>query len=199
VGRYAVTFDEWDAAVAAGGVSYKPHDSGWGRGRRPVINVNWDDAQVYCTWLSMLIGQKYRLLSECEWEYACRAGTTTKYTFGDTITKSQSQFSENVLGSAKRTTESGAFMPNEWGLYDLHGNVWEWCEDCWSDDYNIAPAVGTAWRENSSHARLLRGGSWYDKRVFLRSAVRYKNARDYRGDTVGFRVARNLSSTTPTK
>jgi formylglycine-generating enzyme required for sulfatase activity len=192
VGRFAVTFDEWDAAVAAGGVQHKPSDQGWGRGRRPVINVNWDDAQSYIKWLSSKTGQPYRLLSEAEWEYCCRAGTETPYCFGNTIAKTQAQFSEGSYGSAGKTVEVCSFPANGFGLHDMHGNVWEWCQDCWNGNYHNAPADGSAWTTGECGRRVLRGGSWFNYPQNLRSAGRNRNIPDYRYFNCGFRLARTL-------
>lgn len=175
VGRYAVTFAEWDAAVAAGGVAHKPSDQGWGRGRRPAINVSWDDAKSYVGWLSKVTKRSYRLLTEAEWEFCCRAGTTTMYSTGETITKQQAQFSEGEWRSAKQTVEVGSFPPNAWGLYDMHGNVWEWCENVYD-----------------SCSGILRGGSWCEYSSGLRSGLRTGFRPEFRGDFIGFRVARTL-------
>ncbi|MGH6815312.1 MAG: formylglycine-generating enzyme family protein, partial [Hyphomicrobiaceae bacterium] len=192
-GRFAVTFAEWDAAVAAGGVKHKPADQGRGRGRRPVINVSWEeDAKSYATWLLNKTGKEYRLLSEAEWEYCCRAGTTTKYAFGDTISKSQAQFSEGSYGSAKSTAEVGKFAPNAWGLHDMHGNVWEWCEDNWHPNYQGAPDNGSVWSGGDTSLRVVRGGSWGSDPRFLRSACRDRFPSGLRFANVGFRVARTL-------
>jgi formylglycine-generating enzyme required for sulfatase activity len=189
VGRFAVTFVEWDAA----GLPHKPNDQGWGRGRRPVINVSCEHAKAYVGWLSQRTRRTYRLLSEAEWEYCCRAGTTTRYAFGDNITTSQAQFSEGELGSAGRTAEVGTFPPNAWGLYDMHGNVWEWCADNWHGDYEGAPQDGAIWTGGDVSSRILRGGSWYyGMRDFLRSASRYKIHPDVLISYIGFRVARTL-------
>ncbi len=137
VGRYPVTFEEYDRFCETAGVE-KPGDEDWGRGRRPVINVSWDDAKAYVEWLSQQTGKSYRLLSEAEWEYACRAGTTTRYSVGDTITDKDANFASNV----GKTTEVGSYEPNAWGLYDMHGNVWEWVEDVWHETYEGAPDNG---------------------------------------------------------
>jgi formylglycine-generating enzyme required for sulfatase activity len=194
VGKFPVTFAEWDAAVAAGGVTHTPADQGWGRGRRPVMNVSWDDAKAYTAWLSKSPGQAYRLLTEAEWEYCCRAGTATTYSFGDKISKAQAQFSEGKWGSAKQTVEVGKFPANAFGLHDLHGNVWEWCEDPWHDSYAGAPADGSVWAQGGDATkRVLRGGSWYNYPENLRSALRFRLAADFRGSSGGFRVARSVS------
>ena len=153
----------------------------------PVVCVNWDDARAYADWLSGRTGKTYRLLSEAEWEYCCRARTTTKYAFGDSISTSQAQY------SAKRTVEVGKFAPNAWGLYDMHGNVWEWCEDAWHEDYKGAPEDGTVWPGGDMSSRVLRGGSWYViDPVILRSAYRIWFLPDDRNGYFGFRVARTL-------
>jgi formylglycine-generating enzyme required for sulfatase activity len=195
-GRFAVTFDEWYAALAAGGVKHKPNDGGWGRGRRPVINVSWDDAQAYVAWLSETTGKPYRLLSEAEWEYACRAGTETAYSFGESITQAQARFSEGNWGSAGSTVEVGAFPANDFGLYDMHGNVWEWCEDRWHDSYADKPEglmqTGGAWTTGDGKSRVLRGGSWVDLPQNLRAARRTWDSTSSRGNDAGFRVARTL-------
>ncbi len=197
VGRYAVTFDEWDASVAAGGVKYTPPDQGWGRGRRPVINVSWDDAQAYIKWLSSRTGKAYRLLSEAEWEYCCRAGTETAYSFGDTLTKAQAQFSEGQWGSAGWTVEAGTFPANGFGLHDMHGNVWEWCGDCWNGDYKDKPdslkANGGAWTTGDCSRRVLRGGSWLYFPAYCRSAIRSGGFAVDRNGGYGFRLARTLN------
>ena len=129
VGRYPVTFDEYDRFCEATRRE-KPGDEGWGRGRRPVINVSWNDARDYLAWLSQETDLAYRLPSEAEWEYACRAGTTTRYSFGDGIAPNQANYADSGIG---RTSEVNAYSPNPWGLHDMHGNVWEWVEDEWHD------------------------------------------------------------------
>lgn len=196
VGRFAVTFDEWDAALAEGGVNHKP-ESNWGRGRQPVINVSWEDAKAYCALLSTVTGKVYRLLSEAEWEYCCRAGTTTSYAFGATITKSQAQFSEDLPFSARQTVPVGSFPTNNWGLHDMHGNVWEWCEDNWHPNYQGAPADGSVWPGGDTWMRVVRGGSWYSDPQDRRSARRNWFQPDDRGNSLGFRVARTLSPLSP--
>lgn len=197
LGKHAVTFAEWDAAIAAGAKLEKPSDEGWGRDRRPVINVSWNDAKAYLAWLNNKLGLEgrtdaYRLPSEAEWEYACRAGTTTPFSFGATISTAQAQFSEGSAGSAKQTVPVGSFPANAFGLHDMHGNVWEWCEDVWNDNYNGAPADGSARLTGDASSRVLRGGSWYDSPENLRSADRYRGAATNGIIVLGFRVARTL-------
>ena len=193
VGRFPVTFDEYDHYCDVNGHK-KPDDEGWGRDRRPVINVSRDDAKEYIKWLSRAVGSDndgpYSLLSEAQWEYACRAGTKTRYSFGDTITKEQAQFSEGGRVSAKHTVPVGEFQPNDFGLYDMHGNVWEWCEDCWHDDYKNAPLDGSAWLEANNgdcKKRVLRGGS-----AGTRFALRGRSTARLRGYYDHYHVTRTL-------
>jgi formylglycine-generating enzyme required for sulfatase activity len=200
-GRYAVTFDEWDACVADGGCNgYKPKDEGWGRARRPVVNVSWSDAMQYVAWLSKKTGKPYRLLSETEREYATRAGSTTPFWFGASILPSQASYDGSyAYGSGpkgehrQKTLAVDAFPPNAAGLYQVHGNVWEWVEDCYHSDYTGAPADGAAWTSGDCSRRVLRGGAWYTPPGDLRSATRGRVATDYRAGSIGFRVARTLA------
>ena len=187
VGKFAVTFEEWDACVADGGCNgYRPGDEGWGRGRRPVIHVKWDDAQAYVAWLSRKTGKGYRLLSEAEREYVTRAGTTTPFWTGSTISKNQANFSTN------KTVPVGSFQPNPFGFYQVHGNVLEWTEDCWNGNYNGALTYGSAWTSGDCISRVLRGGSWVSGPLGLRAADRYKGTSDFRYSFIGLRVARTL-------
>jgi formylglycine-generating enzyme required for sulfatase activity len=193
VGEFEVTFAQWEACAVDGGClkNKSPNDEGWGRASHPVINVSWNDAKEYLAWLSRKTGKPYRLLSEAEWEYAARAGTSTKYAFGDSIDKQQARFSDGRPGVGQ-TAEVGSFVPNAWGLHDMHGNVWEWVEDCYVPSYVEAPSDGSARTVPGCSTRVLRGGSWdYDARD-LRSAVRYKLPVVYRVDEIGFRVARDF-------
>jgi formylglycine-generating enzyme required for sulfatase activity len=188
VGKFEVTFAEWDACVAAGGCRHNPDDRGWGRGKRPVINVSWDDiTREYLPWLSRKTGKSYRLLTEAEWEYAARAGATTPYTTGRTITKNQANF------EAERTVEVGSYAANAFGLHDMHGNVWEWVQDCWNGSYSGAASNGSARTAGDCSRRVVRGGSWVASPRFLRSAVRGGYTSIIRiDDNGGFRVARTL-------
>jgi formylglycine-generating enzyme required for sulfatase activity len=184
VGRFEVTFEEWDACAAAGGCRHRPKEDGPSRARRPVANVSWDDVTGdYLPWLNRQTGKVYRLLTEAEWEYAARAGATTRYAFGDAIAKGQALFSAN------RTVAVGSFQPNAFGLYDMHGNVSEWVQDCWNENYNGAPSDGSAWLTGDCGRRVLRGGSWFVIPRALRVANRLKSASGSR-DSWGFRVGR---------
>ncbi|MBV8073942.1 MAG: formylglycine-generating enzyme family protein [Candidatus Eremiobacteraeota bacterium] len=197
VARYETTFDEWDACVADGGCNgYKPSDEGWGRGRRPVVNVSWDDAQAYVAWLAKKTGKPYRLLSGSEYEYATRAGTETAYPWGNTIGKNNANcHSCGSQWDARQTAPVGSFRPNKFGLYDMVGNVREWTEDCYHATYEGAPTDGSPWVEGADcYHRVVRGGSWLIAPAFLRSASRYWFATDYRLNYLGFRVARTLTS-----
>ena len=201
VGVYEVTFAEWDACVSAGGCNgYRPNDRGWGRGQRPVIYVSWDDAQSYVAWLSNTTGHAYRLLSESEWEYVARAGTSTPFHYGATISTDQANYNGNyTYGSGRKgvdrrqTVPVGSFPANAFGLHDVHGNVWEWTQDCWNGSYSGAPSDGSAWESGNCGRRVLRGGSWGSAPRLLRSAYRDRNNADVRGSSYGFRVSRMLT------
>jgi formylglycine-generating enzyme required for sulfatase activity len=205
MGRYPVTVGEWREFVRA---------TGWRQGgevnweapgfpqtdAHPVVGVSWHDAQAYVRWLSEATGRRYRLPSEAEWEYACRAGTKTAFSFGDTIATSQANYDGNFTynggarGEYRRgTTPAGMFPPNPWGLFDMHGNVWEWVQDVVHDNYDGAPLDGSAWEEGGDQARrILRGGSWLYNPRYLRSALRNGFSAALSNDIVGFRVVREL-------
>ena len=191
--KYELTFAQWDLCSEYGPCRSVP-DEGWGRGDRPVVNVSFDDVQTYLGWLSRETGESYRLPSEAEWEYAARAGTETRYGWGDEIGTNRANC--DGCGSQwddRQTAPVGSFPPNPFGLHDMHGNVWELVEDCWNDSYRGAPSDGSAWLLGNCDRRVLRGGSWfYDPRV-LRAAVRRVLVTDFRGRGVGFRVARTLT------
>jgi formylglycine-generating enzyme required for sulfatase activity len=199
VGRFAVTFDEWDACMAGGGCNgYKPDSRGWGRGTQPVINVNWDDAKAYTSWLSRKTGKTYRLLSEAEREYVTRAGTTTSFWWGASITPQQANYDGRYGGASngeyrQRTLPVDTFAPNAWGLYNVHGNVSEWTEDCWKDSNYGNPADGSARTMRDCRWAVARGGSWDNYPRNLRSASRLGFSASNRVDFVGFRVARALN------
>ena len=202
LGRYELTFAQWDACVADGGCSHRTHDQGWGWGEQRVINVSWDDAQTYVDWLSRVTGKQHRLPSEAEWECAARAGTETAFGTGGCIHAWQANYNDDYdyntcganTGSAPRKSQPvGAYPANLWGLYDMHGNAWEWTEDCWNDSYAGAPADGTAWQDGDCTRRILRGGSWGSSPRRSRSAYRGYISADDRNNTFGFRVARTLA------
>jgi formylglycine-generating enzyme required for sulfatase activity len=177
VGKHEVTFAEWDVCVAAGGCSNKPDDAGWGRDTRPVINASWNDATEYVGWLSQKTRNTYRLLSEAEWEYVARAGTTTVYWWGDEAGRGNANCSG--CGSEwddTKTAPVGSFKANDFGLYDTAGNVWEWLQDCYHQSYDGAPTDGSAW-EGHRCSRVMRGGSWRYDPAGLRSDFRYGQLR----------------------
>jgi formylglycine-generating enzyme required for sulfatase activity len=190
VSRYAVTFAQWDACVADGGCrGYRPDDAGWGRGRRPVINVNYFDATAYVDWLRKKTGQPYRLLSEAEWEYAARAGTTTYYPWGDAPSPDYANYGNNH----DRTAPVGSYPPNGFGLYDMIANVAQWVGDCHHDTYDGAPVDGAAWDAGKDCAlRNVRGGGWSLSGWSVRVAQRIGDPLAARNTHLGFRVARDM-------
>jgi formylglycine-generating enzyme required for sulfatase activity len=201
VSKFEVTFDQWDACVQQGGCrGYRPDDQGWGRGKRPVINVSWEDARAYVDWLSRKTGKPYRLLSEAEWEYAARAGTATSFSQGDAISPDLANYDGSSDGAGPSDTNRqstlpvGSFAANAFGLHDMQGNISEWVEDCWHDEYTEqAPTDGSPWIDGGScNGRVVRGGSWEDSQAELRSAARTGGAKEDRFYTDGLRIARNL-------
>jgi formylglycine-generating enzyme required for sulfatase activity len=191
VARFELTFAEWDACVAHGDCPRDIPASGSTRARLPVISVSWDDAQSYVAWLAKMTGKPYRLLSEAEWEYAARAGTTTRYSFGDDEAE-LGEYAWYSWNSANRAHPVGQKTPNAFGVFDMHGNVWEWVEDCYHDDYEGAPADGAAWTAGGCATRVLRGGAWNNSPGLLRAANRLKATTVDRHYTFGFRVGRAL-------
>lgn len=190
LGVYAVTFAEYDRFCEITDRK-PPNDYDWGRENRPVINVSWRNAQAYCDWLSEQTVQLYRLTCEAEWEYACRAGTTTPFYTGETINSDQANFGSEH----NQTLPVGSFAPNAFGLYDMHGNIWEWMQDCWHDNYQNAPDDGSAWLEKESgdcNRRVVRGGSWSIDPRILRSAVHNWGYIDAALNNLGFRITRDL-------
>lgn len=212
VGKYEISFDEWEACVTDGSCPEirKSDFAKWGRGRRPVIYVEWKATKAYVKWLNQKTGQSYRLPTEAEWEYAARAGTKTPYWWGDKIKSTQANFSYDIESNGvkkyygepdgiirDKTLPVGGFKPNPWGLYDVHGNVAEWVEDCWHRTYEDKPEelkkTGAAWKVGDCFRRVQRGGSWKSIRYYNRSATRgyaeFDQGDDY---DVGFRIARDL-------
>ena len=201
--RYPVTFEEWDVCLADGGTDHKPEDEGWGRGKHPVINVSWNDAQAYIAWLNKKLGfdaqdqSRYRLPSEAEWEYACRAGTTVNFsTPSGKVSENDVHYRENSVylrGGRKHeeTTPVGTYTANGWRLYDMYGNPWEWVQDGYEDSYREAPTDGSA-REAVYKHRVVRGGSRNGHPDIVRFADRdYAWPRE-RKDNIGFRLARAI-------
>ncbi|MEZ5818988.1 MAG: SUMF1/EgtB/PvdO family nonheme iron enzyme [Hyphomicrobiaceae bacterium] len=217
VGRYAVTVAEYEAFVRDSG--YEPGqriftcEGGlWrerdGRSfrfpgfpqspRHPVVGVSWADAEAYCAWLSAATGHRYRLLAEAEWEYCCRAGSALAFAWGPRAVRARANYDFGGGGSRGVHTWTGtvpvdAFNPNAWGLYQMHGNVWEWCEDAWHDSYEGAPRNSSVWEGGDQSLRVLRGGSWMSVPTLLRSAARNRERPATRMSTVGFRVAHTLA------
>jgi formylglycine-generating enzyme required for sulfatase activity len=199
MGKYPVTQEQWWAIASRDDLQVKqelhPEPAGFKGSSLPVECVNWHDAEEFCGRLSRLTGKQYRLPSEAEWEYACRAGTITPFYFGETMTSDLANYDGNYTyaGEAKgkyrqRTTPVGKFPPNAFGLYDMHGNVWEWCEDDWHESYEGAPTGGSAWITKGSNRVVVRGGSWDDNPDYCRSANRSNSNRRGGGYKVGFRV-----------
>jgi formylglycine-generating enzyme required for sulfatase activity len=194
VSKFQLTFDEWDTCAHYGDCPEDISDSGWGRGQQPVINVTWSDAKRYVSWLSKMTGKPYRLLTEAEYEYAARAGATRTYPWGDDIGQNNSNCRD--CGSQwdnTRTAPVGSFSANEFGLFDMVGNVWVWVEDCVNDSYDGAPAGGSAWIEGGNcKSRIVRGGSWNNTPVNLRCATRVGISTGFRDNLLGFRIARTI-------
>jgi len=157
----------------------------------PIVGVSWHDAKAYCNWLSKITGETYRLPTEAEWEYACRAEKTTMWSFGDDE-KELGKYAWYRENSNSTTHPVGEKKPNPWGLYDMHGNVWEWCEDDWVDSYDKTPRDGSAYKDNESGSKVLRGGSWGSSADRARSAVRSWDGPGNRSGSSGFRLLRTL-------
>ena len=208
IGKYEVTFAEWDACAAqgasSGGCQHKPSDEGWGRKKLPVVNVSWSDANQYVGWLAKKTGKAYRLPSEAEWEYAARGpaqldGATVPFATGTVINYKLANYDANfTYGLSKRglyrqkTVEVGSLPANGFGIHEMHGNAWEWVQDCYKADYVDAPPDGSAVAASDCTLRVLRGGAWNYHPQLLRSAYRYSTPGDVRLNNTGFRVARDL-------
>jgi formylglycine-generating enzyme required for sulfatase activity len=199
LGRYEITFAEYDRFCQATGRE-KPKDgrrwfpfSNWGRDRRPAMNITWDDAVAYTRWLSEQTGQRYRLPSESEWEYAARGGIEERYWWGFSVGEKRANC--KGCGSTwdnKKTAPVGSFGANPFGLYDTAGNVWEWCQDRWHESYEGAPADGSAWQGGEDKRRVQRGGSFGSKPRYIRSSARGRGNPDGRYVYLGLRVLREL-------
>lgn len=192
-----VTFANWDACVKAGGCSHRPDDEGWGRGKRPVMRVSYNDITgEFIPWLNKVTGKRFRLPTEAEWEYAARAGSTAKYSWGNSISCSQARYGHHSdygdqCGNERKTVSVKSFSPNNFGLYDMHGNVWEWTQDCWNDSYSGAPSNGQAWTGGDCSKRVLRGGSWFNEPGNLHSAYRGRPSASVRNYNYGFRIVQD--------
>ena len=196
MGRYEVTQAQWEAVMGSNPSHFK------GDGRLPVENVSWNDCQEFCKRLSAKVGRTVRLPTEAEWEYACRAGTGTPFHFGGTISTDQANYNGKfTYGNGRKgvyrekTTVVGSFAANAWGLHDMHGNVWEWCEDVWHEGYAGAPTDGSAWVSGgNAEYRVLRGGSWDGAPRICRSANRGRSRPDSRYGNIGLRVGVSMAA-----
>ncbi len=205
MGRYPVTQEQWKAVAALSKVNREldSEPSEFKGNNRPVEQVSWEEAKEFCDRLTQHTNREYRLPTEAEWEYACRAGTKTPFHFGETITTELANYNGKYVYGAGvegeyrgETTEVGEFPANEFGLCDMHGNVWEWCEDDWHDSYRNAPNNGDAWLSEKSNRKVVRGASWDDYPFVCRSAFRDYNWRAYRHFIIGFRSVCVVSRTT---
>ena len=202
IGRYPITFDEYDRFASATSRSL-PNDQGWGRGRQPAINVSWYDAVEYAKWLSEQTGKRYRLPTEAEWEYVARAGTETNYWWGNEMKSGIANYygGGDTRWGGKKTSPVDSFRPNAFGLCDTAGNVLEWVQDCWNENYQGAPSDGSAWEPpkyfwqthlKRVNPRVMRGASWNHAGVFLRSSYRTGNVAGWRFWNIGFRLAQDI-------
>ena len=191
--QFEITFDNWEACLAERGCTHNPHDHNWGRGRQPIMNIDFHMAEGYAKWLSKKTGQIYRLPSEAEWEYAARAGSTTAYWFGDDE-KDGKINCRNCSGAVPghRNAPVGQYDPNPFGLYDMHGNAYEWVSDCWVPHYKGAPRDGAPRLDGNCDIRVIRGGSWYYYSRQSRSSSRAKNPAAVKSYWLSFRVVREL-------
>lgn len=197
MGKYEITFDEYELFARLTNRNL-PSDEAWGKGRLPVINVSWKDADAYAQWLSERTGKHYRLPTEAEWEYAARAGTGTRYWWGDEMKPDMENCTRCLSdwkGQAEKKTQTslvGLFKPNAFPLYDMAGNVLEWVADCWHDNYDNAPNDGSAWSLDDCKERVFRGGSWASEPKEVRSAFRTRYKPSGQFDRAGFRLAQDL-------
>lgn len=192
--RYEIRFDEWDACVADRGCTGgEDIDQGWGRGAMPAFNVAWNDAQDYVRWLSRRSGRRYRLPTEAEWEYAARAGSPERYAWGSEMKPGRAVCYSDCGPEADQPAQVGSAAPNAFGLHDLHGNVWEWVQDCWYENYEGAPIDGSAREGSGCTDRVIRGGSWNCQPFDVRSATRSGRPSTIRYNTLGMRVVRSAA------
>ena len=182
IGRFALTFEQYDLFAKATGRKL-PGACGWGRSSRPIMKVSWFDATAYAEWLSGITGESFRLPTEAEWEHACRAGTKTDYSFGENISQALANFDR----ANNKTMTVGSYQPNPFGLYEMHGNVWEWCSD-WYDKYPGGKVTDPKGPDNGKY-RVLRGGSWFVNAGLTRSSSRACDEPGERDHSRGFRLA----------
>ena len=193
IGRFETTHEHWQACIDAGGCTHEPHDHKWGKNRMPVINVSHKMVRRFADWLSKSTGQTYRLPSEAEWEYAARAGSKGNYWFGDIVGDNEVNCRKcGAPWSGIGNAPIGSFKPNPWGLYDMHGNAFEWVQDCWQPNYQDAPKSSRAWEDGECQFRVIRGGSWYYYSRMSRSANRQKNPGAVKSYWLSFRLVREI-------
>ena len=193
MGIFEVTFDEWQACFSDGGCARVPDDHKGGKGRRPVMNITWFEAQSYLKWLSKKTGYTYRFPTEAEWEFAARGGTTTEFWWGDEVGENLANCRDcKSKWSKKGSAPVGSFSPNPYGLYDVHGNEWEWLQDCWNPSHEGAPSDGSPRLDGNCQLRVIRSGSWYYFSKNIRSAWRFKNDARVKSYGIGMRVLREL-------
>lgn len=194
IGRYEVTFKEWNSCLNAGACTQDPDDHKWGKKGRPVINITWDEALTYIKWLSEKTGFRYRLPSEAEWEYAHRAGTTTDFWWGKEAGENKANCKDcKSEWSAKSSAPVGSFEANPFGLFDTTANVFEWVQDCWNPDHQDAPNTTEPRMTGNCKFRVIRGGSFYYFNKVARASYRAKNPPGVKSYWLGFRVVRELS------
>jgi formylglycine-generating enzyme required for sulfatase activity len=203
IGRYEVTFDDWNLCVRGGGCNgYRPSDNGWGKGKRPVTNISYDDIESYIAWLNNKTGLQYRLPSEAEWEYVARAGQQRPFSTatGQSISARDANFNGQFpygpgaqAGEyTRKTVPVGSYPANSFGIHDIHGNVYEFVSDCYVAGHSGNPGDGSARRDGDCNARIIRGGSWVTHGYQMRAAKRLRYTKEHRYDDFGFRLARTL-------
>ena len=191
--RFEITWDQWLACVEAGPCTHIPSDHHWGRGRQPIMNITWQDAQDYVGFLRARTGQPYRLPAEAEWEYAARAGTDTFFPWGDEAGTYNANCRKcGTPWDGHGNAPVGTFKPNAFGLYDMHGNVWEWTEDCWSPTHDGAPTIARPSTDGDCERRVIRSGSWYYIPRLMASTYRDRHPAKLFSYNIGIRVARDL-------
>ena len=193
IGKFEVTVAQWKECVKAGDCKNFPAKADTSD-NAPIRDVSWDDAQEYVKWLSGISGQKYRLPTEAEWEYAARGGSTSTYWWGDKVIAGKANCKDcgNNAWDRNKPADVGTFDANPYGIYDMNGNVWEWVSDCWHKNYKGAPANGSSWEQDNCRKRVIRGGSWRNDKSYVHSASRFKYDAYVRYIQNGFRVARSM-------